>query len=136
LDARRRIVLVDAIKPLPSSPRPERRPFVVGANFGHKRRSPHEQKNFFGFAHLLILGLALPSQALAQNISLDLGQGPTPTARLMQITLLITVLSLAPSILIKVTCFTRVCRGASFMRQAIGVQQRLRISFLFPWPCS
>ncbi len=81
------------------------------------------RKTLFGFALFLILGLAIPAQAWAQNISLDLGQGPTTTARLMQLTLLITVLSLAPSILIMVTCFTRVAVVLSFMRQAIGVQQ-------------
>ncbi len=64
-----------------------------------------------------------PHEVWAQNISLDLGQGPTTTARLMQLTLLVTVLSLAPSILIMVTCFTRVAVVLSFMRQAIGVQQ-------------
>jgi len=64
-----------------------------------------------------------PSLALAQNISLDLGQGPTTSARLVQLTLLITVLSLAPSILVMVTCFTRIVVVLSFLRTAIGVQQ-------------
>lgn len=70
-----------------------------------------------------VLGLLLPAIAYAQNVSLDLGQGPTTTARLIQITLLITVLSLAPSILVMVTCFTRIVVVLSFLRTAIGVQQ-------------
>lgn len=65
----------------------------------------------------------MPSLAHAQNISLDLGQGPTTTARLVQLTLLMTVITLAPSILIMVTCFTRVVVVLSFLRTAIGVQQ-------------
>lgn len=65
----------------------------------------------------------LPVEAMAQAINLDLGQGPTTSARLVQITLLVTVITLAPSILIMVTCFTRVVVVLSFLRTAIGVQQ-------------
>ncbi|MGE0108723.1 MAG: flagellar type III secretion system pore protein FliP [Bdellovibrionales bacterium] len=74
---------------------------------------------FFGFAILALW----PDAALAQNISLDLGEGPTTTSRLLQLTLLVTVLSLAPSILIMVTCFTRIVVVLSFLRTAMGVQQ-------------
>ncbi len=66
----------------------------------------------------------LPCAAMAQNISLDLGgDGPTTTSRLIQIALLVTVLSLAPSILVMVTCFTRIVVVLSFLRTAMGVQQ-------------
>ncbi len=77
------------------------------------------------FLALAFAGLCLffSGDALAQNISLDLGQGPTTTARIMQLTLLVTVLALAPSILIMVTCFTRIVVVFSFVRSAIGVQQ-------------
>ena len=63
--------------------------------------------------------------ALAQNISIDLGQGAdgTVTGRLVQIVALLTVLSLAPSILIMMTSFTRIIVVLSFMRTAIGIQQ-------------
>lgn len=71
----------------------------------------------------LLLGIFLPSLAFAQNISFDLGQGPTTSARLIQLTLLITVLALAPSILVMVTCFTRIVVVLSFLRTAIGIQQ-------------
>jgi len=71
----------------------------------------------------LCIGIFLPVPAIAQNISLDLGQGPTTSARLIQFTLLMTVLALAPSILIMVTCFTRVVVVLSFLRTAIGAQQ-------------
>ena len=41
----------------------------------------------------------------------------------LQIFLLLTVLSLAPSILIMVTCFTRIAIVLSLLRQAIGSNQ-------------
>ena len=73
-------------------------------------------------AFVCLLGL-LPHPALAQAINLDLGQGPTTSAKLIQIVLLITVISLAPSILIMVTSFTRVVVVLSFLRTALGTQQ-------------
>ena len=45
------------------------------------------------------------------------------TERLMQIIGLITILSLAPSILIMMTCFTRIVVVLSLLRTAIGIQQ-------------
>lgn len=70
--------------------------------------------------------------AFAQSFSLDFGSagkaadpeaGGSATARLIQIILLITVLSLAPSILVMVTSFTRIIVVLSFIRTAIGIQQ-------------
>jgi len=76
------------------------------------------------FSLFFLAGLLwAPFSALAQNISFDLGQGPTTTARIVQLTLLITVLTLAPSILVMVTSFTRIVVVLSFVRTAIGVQQ-------------
>lgn len=71
----------------------------------------------------LICFMAIP--ALAQSINLDLGaEGDgTVTGRVVQMVALLTVLSLAPSILIMMTCFTRVIVVLSFLRTAIGVQQ-------------
>jgi flagellar biosynthetic protein FliP len=65
----------------------------------------------------------LPLLASAQSLNLDLGEGPTTTARIIQLMLLITVLSLAPSILVMVTSFTRIIVVLSFLRSAIGIQQ-------------
>lgn len=63
--------------------------------------------------------------AHAQSFSLDLGNGPgvTSTGRLIQLVGLITVLSLAPAILMMVTSFTRIIVVLSLLRTALGVQQ-------------
>lgn len=76
---------------------------------------------FFLIGALCLVGL--PVEAWAQSVNVDLGQGPTTTGRLVQIILLMTVLALAPSILMMVTSFTRIVVVMSFLRSAIGVQQ-------------
>jgi flagellar biosynthetic protein FliP len=65
--------------------------------------------------------LAMP--ALAQSLSVDLGEGGTVTGQLVRLVLLITVLSLAPSILVMVTSFTRIVVVLAFLRSALGLQQ-------------
>jgi flagellar biosynthesis protein FliP len=61
--------------------------------------------------------------ALAQSVTLDLGgEGGTATARIIQLLLLLTVLSLAPAILVTVTSFTRIIVVLSFLRSALGLQ--------------
>jgi flagellar biosynthetic protein FliP len=70
-----------------------------------------------------IAALVLAEPAAAQQISVDLGQSGTLTARIVQLVALITVLSLAPSILIVVTSFTRIIVVLSLLRSALGVQQ-------------
>lgn len=79
-------------------------------------------KFFSALLPLLVLGMAA-MPALAQSVNIDMGEGPTTTARILQLMVLITVLSLAPSILIMVTSFTRIIIVLSFLRNAIGVQQ-------------
>src|SRR5690606_3955531 len=74
-----------------------------------------------GAAAALLVSLAAP--AAAQSLSLDLGDGASATGRIVQIIALITVLSLAPSILVMVTSFTRIIVVLSFLRNAMGVQQ-------------
>jgi len=48
---------------------------------------------------------------------------PEQTAVTLQIILLLTVLTLAPSILTMLTCFTRILIVLSFVRSSLGVQQ-------------
>lgn len=73
-----------------------------------------------------ILGFALmifPGDVLAQSVNLDLGQGGTLTARVVQMLGLLTVLSLAPSIVIMTTSFIRIVVVLSLLRTALGLQQ-------------
>jgi flagellar biosynthesis protein FliP len=75
-----------------------------------------------GFA-LFAGGDAFAQQAAQPAISLNLGSGEGLTARVLQLTALITVLSLAPSILIMTTSFVRIVVVLSLLRTAIGLQQ-------------
>ena len=77
-----------------------------------------------GHTGLLALTLAfVATEAGAQSLSLDFGDGPTSTGRVVQLFVLLGVLSLAPSILVMVTSFTRIVVVLSFLRNAIGLQQ-------------
>lgn len=69
--------------------------------------------------------IILANPAYAQVLSLDVGgENPgTVTGRVVQMIALLTVLSLAPSILIMMTSFTRIIVVLSFLRSAIGLQQ-------------
>jgi flagellar biosynthetic protein FliP len=81
---------------------------------------------------LAVLPLILiSSYAFAQSVTLDLGApegvttggGETLTGRVVQLLGLLTILSLAPSILIMMTSFTRIIVVLSFLRTAMGIQQ-------------
>lgn len=63
--------------------------------------------------------------ALAQSVTVDMGaEGDGSfTGRIIQILALMTVLSLAPGILVMMTSFTRIVVVLSFLRSAIGIQQ-------------
>ncbi|MHA1567684.1 MAG: flagellar type III secretion system pore protein FliP, partial [Alphaproteobacteria bacterium] len=72
---------------------------------------------------LAFLAAALfAAPAAAQSLNLDFGTGTT-TGRIVQLIVLFTVLSLAPSIIIMATSFTRVVVVLSFLRSAMGTQQ-------------
>jgi flagellar biosynthetic protein FliP len=75
------------------------------------------------FVILLIAALALPSAAAAQSLTLDMGDGDGFSSRIIQLVMLMTVLSLAPSILIMMTSFIRIVVVLSLLRTAIGIQQ-------------
>lgn len=73
---------------------------------------------------LVALGvLALPTGALAQALNIDLGTGAGLTERVVQLVGLLTVLSLAPSIVIMTTSFVRIVVVLSLLRTALGLQQ-------------
>jgi len=64
--------------------------------------------------------LASAVSASAQDISINFGQGGGLTERVLQLIALLTVLSLAPSILVMVTSFTRIVVVLSLLRTALG----------------
>ena len=63
--------------------------------------------------------MTLPSVALAQAASVDLGQGSV-SSRAITLVMMLTVLSLAPGILMTVTSFTRIVVALSLLRTGIG----------------
>ena len=69
-----------------------------------------------------LCALILPGLAFGQDISIDFGNDATITERAVQLVGLITLLSLAPSILVMVTSFTRIVVVLSLLRTAIGLQ--------------
>ena len=72
----------------------------------------------------LILGAAMlfaPTAAMAQSASVTFGQGSL-SARAIQLILMLTVLSLAPGILMTVTSFTRIVVALSLLRTGLGAQ--------------
>ena len=67
--------------------------------------------------------LVSPAISLAQAINIDLGSGAGLTDRVVQLVGLLTVLTLAPSIVIMTTSFVRIVVVLSLLRTAIGLQQ-------------
>ncbi|CAO5679582.1 MAG: Flagellar biosynthetic protein FliP [Holosporales bacterium] len=74
----------------------------------------------------LLFGFFLPTFGFGDTFSLDLGNpgenGPL-LGRIIQIFMLVTIISLAPALLVVVTSFTRFVVVLSFLRNAIGLQQ-------------
>lgn len=83
----------------------------------------------YGSCLIAFIVSGLPELAVAQQVTLDLGNNTTPdeqsavTSRILQVIALLTILSLAPSILIMVTSFTRMIVVLSILRSALGLQQ-------------
>jgi flagellar biosynthetic protein FliP len=67
--------------------------------------------------------LIFPIAAAAQAVNIDLGTGAGLTERVVQLVGLLTVLSLAPSIVIMTTSFVRIVVVLSLLRTALGLQQ-------------
>jgi flagellar biosynthetic protein FliP len=77
---------------------------------------------------VLFAGLAVqPARAVTLptvNLSLDEAESPQQVATVIQIVLLLTILTLAPAILIMMTSFTRILVVFSFLRHAMGTQSQ------------
>ncbi len=83
---------------------------------------------FLGLLFLPML-ILISSQALAQvtlptmNLGFKTTDNPSEVVNAVKLILVMTVLTLAPAILIMMTGFTRIIIVLSFLRQAMGVQQ-------------
>jgi flagellar biosynthetic protein FliP len=78
---------------------------------------------------LLLVFAANPTEAFAQqpvpkiSVNIDSAKNPRDVAVTLEILLLMTVLTLAPAILVLTTSFTRIIVIFHFLRQAVGLQQ-------------
>jgi flagellar biosynthetic protein FliP len=72
---------------------------------------------------LFVMALLSAAPALAQQVTVDLGEGASLAGRSVQLILLITVLGLAPGLVVMITCFPFIVTVLSILRQAIGLQQ-------------
>ncbi|HWA59876.1 MAG TPA: flagellar type III secretion system pore protein FliP [Caulobacteraceae bacterium] len=89
-----------------------------------KRPNREDVKRAALVALLTTIGsLVVPAAALAQQVNINLGTGAGLTDRVVQLVGLLTVLSLAPSIVIMTTSFIRIVVVLSLLRQALGLQQ-------------
>jgi flagellar biosynthetic protein FliP len=75
------------------------------------------------FAAVFMIGFAVSAADTGVTLTLNGLQTPSGTANSLQILLMLTILSLAPSILIMMTSFTRIIIVLSLLRNAIGLQQ-------------
>ncbi len=74
-----------------------------------------------GLACLSLVFLASP--AVAQDVSISLGDGENLSSTVLQLIAALTLLSLAPGLAVMITCFPFVVTVLSILRQAIGLQQ-------------
>lgn len=84
------------------------------------------RKGFWLIFTLFLLGLMTlmgAGVAEAQSVTIDTGTEGELTERVLQLIALITVLSLAPSIIIMTTSFVRIVVVLSLLRTGLGLQQ-------------
>src|SRR5205085_8272066 len=74
-------------------------------------------------ANAIVAATSGATGAANGGLNIDLSGGGLFTDRMMQIIALITVLSIAPSILIMMTSFVRIVVVLSLLRTALGLQQ-------------
>ncbi len=82
-------------------------------------------KKFVLFTLAIVLGFALSTDAFAQAVApvnINVDEDLFSTQRAFQMFMIVTVLSLAPSILMMMTSFIRISVVFSFLRTAMGLQ--------------
>jgi flagellar biosynthetic protein FliP len=88
------------------------------------------KKQIFLLVFVVLFAIAWVKPAHAEgvvipgiNIGVSTSDDPEAVSSSLQIILLLTVLTLAPSILVLMTCFTRIVIVLSFVRNALALQQ-------------
>ena len=86
-------------------------------------------KYLFGFAILLFVPDLMAQSLTLPEVKLGMSgaDNPKQVVGLLKILGILTVLTLAPAILIMMTSFTRIVIVLSFVRQALGTQQMLSL---------
>ncbi len=81
-------------------------------------------KRLLSILPLALAFVVLPALAMAQTgpLNINLGNDLLSSQRLFQVVALVTVLSVAPSLLLMVTSFTRLIIVFGFLRSALGLQ--------------
>ncbi|WGJ14481.1 flagellar type III secretion system pore protein FliP [Methylocapsa sp. D3K7] len=79
------------------------------------------KKTFLAAALLIVSAMAAKAQVPDLNSLIPQGSG-TVSSRIIQIVALLTVLSVAPGLLVMVTSFTRFAVALSFLRSGLGLQ--------------
>lgn len=72
---------------------------------------------------VVTFGVCAATPVAAQTLNINMAEGISVTSQLVQLIALVTVLSLAPSIIVMVTSFTRIVVVLAFLRTALGLQQ-------------
>ncbi|MEM9708782.1 MAG: flagellar type III secretion system pore protein FliP [Pseudomonadota bacterium] len=74
----------------------------------------------------LLLAVAvwlMAGPALAQDVTISLGDDTSLSARAIQLFILVTVLSLVPGLAVMITCFPFIVTVLAILRQGLGLQQ-------------
>ena len=91
----------------------------------HKPNWANKSITFIGLA--LAIVLSIPDKSIALQIpTLQIGlsetDNPQQVSVLIEILIIFTILSMAPAILLMMTCFTRLIVTFSFLKKALGTQ--------------
>ncbi len=78
------------------------------------------RKVFLGALFSILIAGALPARAHAAGLEINLNGSGVDTLEILET---LTLLALAPTILIMTSCFTRIVIVLSFLRNALGLQQ-------------
>ncbi len=89
----------------------------------------NQRTSIYCFVFITLIGCFLFNCSYAENLTLDLGSDSVSkisgsfSSRIIQMIGLVTILSVAPAILMMITSFTRILIVFSILRNAIGLQQ-------------